>query len=204
VYTVGYFNNNGNVDFDPGPGTYTFKVSDLAGYVQKLSPTGNFVWAAKLGGEVKTRTFGRAIALNSANEVFNSFEFNGTIDVDPGAAKFTMKAIGTKDVLIHKMTQSITPPQRSADIIVSEFNSIKAIHAYPNPNNGSFYVDIPAISENAQMNIYTMSGQLILSKTFNGKNEQRLFINKEIRAAGLYLLQITGKNKTFKTKIAVQ
>ncbi|MBA2613816.1 MAG: hypothetical protein H0U95_17775 [Bacteroidetes bacterium] len=41
LYTVGSF--SGAVDFDPGPGTFT--LAGNGGYICKLDPNGNFIWA---------------------------------------------------------------------------------------------------------------------------------------------------------------
>jgi len=204
VYSTGYFNGNGNIDFDPGPGTYNIKTSAIAMYIQKLTGAGNFVWTRQIGGEAKTNTMGRGIAVNSSFEILTSFEFNGTIDVDPGSAKTPLKSSGNKDVVIHKMTQSIPPSQKASDLIVSEISPSKTIRAYPNPNKGSFYIDVPVVGNNAKLELYDMTGKLIMSKTFNGSNEQRMFIDEKSISAGVYLLKVSGKNKSLDTKISIE
>jgi hypothetical protein len=47
VYIAGSF--EGTVDFNPGSGTYNLTASDKDIFVQKLDPSGNFLWAAKYG-----------------------------------------------------------------------------------------------------------------------------------------------------------
>ncbi|MBL4755801.1 MAG: T9SS type A sorting domain-containing protein [Flavobacteriales bacterium] len=52
IYSAGRFKKT--VDFDPGPGVFNLTVigggNDVDMYVQKLDPSGNFVWAKQFGG----------------------------------------------------------------------------------------------------------------------------------------------------------
>lgn len=93
-----------NVDFDPGPGTYTM-TSNGGSYdifVLKLSSAGNFLWAKSIGGT--TSDDGRAIDVDAAGNCFFTGKFEGTaVDFDPGPGTFTMNSSGSQDSYITKL-----------------------------------------------------------------------------------------------------
>ena len=90
VYTAGYF--NGTADFDPGAGLYNLvSVSPSQDiFISKLDASGNFVWAAKTGGESDDYVCG--IAVDNAYNVLVSGGFQGTSDFDPGADVYNFTA----------------------------------------------------------------------------------------------------------------
>ena len=90
VYTAGYF--NGTADFDPGAGPYNLvSVSPSQDiFISKLDASGNFVWAAKTGGESDDYVCG--IAVDNAYNVLISGGFQGTSDFDPGADVYNFTA----------------------------------------------------------------------------------------------------------------
>jgi len=71
---------------------------------------------------------------------------------------------------------------------------------YPNPNNGNFTIDIENI-ENATIEIYNLSGQLIL-KEIVFKNVTQIDL-KEYQK-GLYIVKIISDNKVAIKKIVYQ
>lgn len=91
VYLLGYY--RGNVDFDPGPGSYTLNASPTNMilswhcFILKLDSSGNFLWVKEFAGNY----FGIALSLEiDANlNLFILGNFNGTIDLDPGLANFS-------------------------------------------------------------------------------------------------------------------
>jgi hypothetical protein len=78
---------------------------------------------------------------------------------------------------------------------------------YPNPNNGTFVVDIPAggTTEVYTLEIHNALGQLVYTDkiTTNGNNEQRAVVFKD-RAKGLYTLTLTVAGKKEIYKIVVE
>ncbi|MFZ4797077.1 MAG: T9SS type A sorting domain-containing protein [Bacteroidia bacterium] len=81
IYTVGSF--SGTVDFDPGVGTFNLNSSgDFDIYISKLSPSGSFIWAKKIGGS--GRDGGSAIKVDSIGSIFITGDFENTVDFDPG------------------------------------------------------------------------------------------------------------------------
>lgn len=63
-------------------------------------------------------------------------------------------------------------------------------NVFPNPNNGSFNVIIPQNSKKSKIEIYSIVGQLILSKQLNAGNT---FINLE-KERGIFMYLIIDEN----------
>lgn len=87
---VGSFFGTG--DFDPGPGEHLLTAHSMGSddvFVQKLGPTGEFLWAVGLGGTDADLAYGVSVAEDGRIDVTGFF--SGTADFDPDAsAAFTM------------------------------------------------------------------------------------------------------------------
>lgn len=83
VYTAGFF--QGTFDFNPDA-TATFSIATNGGkdaYISKLSASGNFVWAKRIGNsDYNVIT---AIAVDTAANVYTKGYYYGLVDMDPGA-----------------------------------------------------------------------------------------------------------------------
>lgn len=92
IYTVGNF--AGTCDFDPGSGNYSLQSNSLRdGYIAKLDPEGNFVWAKRIGNTTKDYyqfADSRGIDIDSDNNVYTTGNFTGTFDFDPGLNTHTI------------------------------------------------------------------------------------------------------------------
>ena len=100
VYSTGYF--AGTVDFDPGPGTANLSSSDSGIYILKLDTDGNFVWAKSVSAS--GGNYGRAIAVDNAQNVYVTGEFRFTVDFDPGPGVSNLVQTGSgSDVFILKL-----------------------------------------------------------------------------------------------------
>ncbi|TAE50179.1 MAG: T9SS C-terminal target domain-containing protein [Bacteroidetes bacterium] len=105
VYTTGGF--RGSADFDPGAGTFLLTGvgtgSDI--FVQKLDASGNFLWARSFGGT--SFDSGTALAVDASGNVCTTGNFQGTVDLDPGAGTSTHTASGTfGNLFVQKMDAS--------------------------------------------------------------------------------------------------
>ncbi|MFK7969663.1 MAG: SBBP repeat-containing protein [Bacteroidia bacterium] len=99
VYSTGYF--SGTVDFDPGMATFNLTAQgeeDI--FVQKQDPLGNLIWAKSMGGNLED--MGRAIAVDTLENVYIRGYFNGTVDFDPGTGTQNITASST-DMFIEKL-----------------------------------------------------------------------------------------------------
>ena len=99
VYTTGRF--YGTVDFDPGPGTNNLTAQGGADvFVQKLDPSGNFLWAKSFGGTSNDQ--GYSITVDASGNVYTTGQFEGTVDFDPGAGTNNLSSQGGEDAFIQK------------------------------------------------------------------------------------------------------
>ncbi|NBY40315.1 MAG: T9SS C-terminal target domain-containing protein [Flavobacteriia bacterium] len=94
VLTCGFF--QGTVDFDPGVNTSNLTAFGFSGiyndiFVQKLDPSGNFLWAKQFGG---ANTSGSAWSLvtDPFGSVYLTGNFNGVMDFDPSNGVYNLNA----------------------------------------------------------------------------------------------------------------
>ncbi len=103
VYTIGDFRIT--ADFDPGAGTFNLTsagANDV--FISKVDPSGNFVWAKRIGGADNDE--GLSIALDASGNVFATGVFRVTTDFDPGAGVFDLTSAGEADIFILKLDAS--------------------------------------------------------------------------------------------------
>jgi len=154
LFLTGSFTGT-NVDFNPGAGTANLKSSVRAMYILSLDAAGNFNWVKQIGGEGKSTTIGRWIALSAGGDVYSSIEFTGSIDADPGPAKVTIKALGT-DLCIHKLSSS----SGFAPLITEQIETIRPA-IFPNPSKGQFSISLPGLEKQVLVSVNDMNGRLI-------------------------------------------
>ncbi|MNJ90972.1 Beta-propeller repeat protein [compost metagenome] len=100
AYVTGYF--EGTVDFNPGAGIFNLVSAGATDiFMLKLDPSGNFVWAKRIGGAISELSF--AIAADASGNTYITGTFNGTIDFDPGAGTSNLTAVSQSDVFITKL-----------------------------------------------------------------------------------------------------
>jgi hypothetical protein len=96
VYTTGSF--AGIADFDPGVGTFNItSAGSQSVYVNKLDPSGNFVWAKSMGGAGSGANQGNGIALDALSNIFLTGYFSSTIDIDPNSGVYNLTSLGSQD-----------------------------------------------------------------------------------------------------------
>ncbi len=105
VHTTGYF--YGTADFDPGSGVRELTsngnvVNDV--FVSKLSSSGAYLWARRLGGSGSDS--GNSIAVDALGNVYTAGAFKGTADFDPGAGVNNLASAGGDDVFVSKLDSS--------------------------------------------------------------------------------------------------
>lgn len=100
VYTTGWF--EGNVDFDPGPGTAI--LSALGGnqsmFVTKMTASGSLVWARCTQGGTSV---GNSIDVDANGNVYTTGLYGPTVDFDPGAGVFNLTSAGGWSTFISKL-----------------------------------------------------------------------------------------------------
>lgn len=103
VYFTGVFSDT--ADFDPGVGV-TALTSAGSGdvFVSKIDENGDLVWSNQLGGV--NEDIGRAIAVDTAGNVFVTGEFQDTADFDPSASTFNLASNGSADIFTWKLNSN--------------------------------------------------------------------------------------------------
>lgn len=102
VFTTGSFIKT--VDFDPGAGTYTLACNggfDQDIFISKLDASGNFGWAASIGGGTYDNGF--AIACDVLGDVYTTGIFANITDFDASAtSSYTLDGGSGHDVFVTK------------------------------------------------------------------------------------------------------
>ncbi|MBK7763954.1 MAG: SBBP repeat-containing protein [Bacteroidetes bacterium] len=132
VFATGSF--QGTVDFDPGPSVFNLiSTGDKDIFITKLDPSGNFIWAKKMGGS--STDIGQSIQVDQSGNILVTGVFMLTADFDPGSAVFNLVASNNADVFILKLDA------------LGNFVWAKKI-------GGSQYDDAKSICTDLSMNIY--------------------------------------------------
>ncbi|HYD22067.1 MAG TPA: T9SS type A sorting domain-containing protein [Flavipsychrobacter sp.] len=105
VYVVGAFQDS--VDLDPGlpdVKVYGSGLSDI--YVQKLDPSGNFVWAFSIGSSTLDQP--HDIHVEPSGDFYICGQMSGTVDFDPGVGTVLLTSAGSNDIFFAKYSTSGT------------------------------------------------------------------------------------------------
>lgn len=192
VYTTGHFNST--ADFDPGPGVFNLTPGGNQDvFVSKLDVLGNFAWAVRMGSSSDDR--GHSITVNSSGNILTTGYFNSTVDFDVGPAVFNLTSAGGNDVFIQAINQSPTNVE-SALLDNNLFN------VFPNPNNGTFKIQIDNDSKNSELILINSIGQKVYEqKIIQGQNN----IITHNLSSGLYnFIILRDKGQIGKGKLTVE
>jgi hypothetical protein len=163
-------NYRGQVDFDPGPGTYSLTTQGDTGiFVSKLDPSGNMIWTQLMKGVGFVES--NALSVDLSGEVYISGRFFFTIDFDPGASAYNLSSNGNCDVFICKLSSSGnfiwarsfggTNADEIADITTDKFNSVYVCGDYLSsvidfdPGPGTFTVSTGAMQESYILKLFS-------------------------------------------------
>lgn len=103
IYITGYF--PGNVDFDPGLGTYNLASAGSADiFIEKLDNNGNFLWCKQMGGTGFDE--GVSLTIDNNGNIYTSGYFKNTVDFDPGLGVYNLTASGLADMFIQKLDKN--------------------------------------------------------------------------------------------------
>ncbi|MGB3946817.1 MAG: SBBP repeat-containing protein [Bacteroidia bacterium] len=103
VYSTGYFRDI--ADFDPSIGVSNLtSIGNQDIYVAKFDNAGTFIWAKSVGSTNADRS--TTIAVDTAQNVYISGYYGGTIDFDPDGGTYTLNNGGNDDAFVAKLDNS--------------------------------------------------------------------------------------------------
>jgi hypothetical protein len=182
VYTTGQF--MGIKDFDPGPATFTLAAGGSTdSYICKLDAFGSLVWVKQFKGSNEVQS--RSIVVDASGNVFTNGFFDGTADFDPSSATYTLSALGSYDVFLHKLS----PPPST--VALPESNFLDLARVYPNPMNGKLVVELHKERNDLTFVIRNSIGQVVTAEFFSEGSQKVIQVND---AAGFYTLEISDQN----------
>src|SRR6218665_96254 len=92
------------VDFDPGPGVFNLNASlNYDGFILKLDASGNFLWAAEIGGP--DNDWAMSVHTDASGNVLISGTFLFAVDFDPGPGTYNLTGL-LRDVFVWKLSSS--------------------------------------------------------------------------------------------------
>lgn len=107
IYAGGYF--LAGADFDPGAAiTYSASTGGVDGFVQKLDPSGNLLWAKTLGGTGDDYLMD--LRISNTSDIVGTGYFSATCNVDPGNTAHNLVSAGKRDAFIFKWSQCASTP----------------------------------------------------------------------------------------------
>lgn len=109
IYLGGYLQGTADFDMDAGVHNLTAaSTSTPAGFIAKYDASGALSWANQIGGSTSGGTFDvvNALALDPSGNVYVTGSFDGTEDLDPGAATLMMTAGGAFQAFVMKLTNA--------------------------------------------------------------------------------------------------
>ena len=189
IYTGGVF-DSGNADFDPGPATFNLSSgSGGSSFVQKLDPSGNFIWAVNFSdGE----NICKAIAVDISQNVYATGYFVHTMELDPPFGLIDITSNGGNDMYVVKLTANNTIGTKE------NFKNLNVL-VYPNPTKDKITISSQENIDEIELRLTSITGvELINENNFNLKNETLDITNL---ASGVYFLQITSTKQNSVVKI---
>ncbi len=181
VYTCGLF--QGNVDFDPGPGTYFLNAVNVQNgdvFINKLDANGNFVWAYDFAGVAMA--WDHTIAVDSMLNIYTTGRFGTAVDFDLGAGVYNLTPSSSgNSAFVHKMSQPITSVETQV---------YASLGMYPNPAASQLSLSNLKPTLPYSISVTDVLGNAVIYKT--AKGTERTTVNVAALAAGVYFVVVEG------------
>ena len=174
IYVTGTFDDT--IDFDPGMDEYVLIANDLIhhSFTQKLTPNGELVWAAQIGGYG-----GYAVSAFKENAVYTAGLYAGIADFDHTEAEFTMDGGSHTATFLHKIGDydytSLTNIEQRETLL------------YPNPSCGTFQLKFQNNQNVECLSILDHSGRIV--GHFNNPELSQSYSVEEY-ANGIYFVHV--------------
>ncbi len=121
-----------------------------------------------------TLTFGAGVDMG----IVNTYNLNTPYD-ESKVLSNGYKGSNTRDGLISEEVLSVT-----------QYSNAKKLTISPNPSNGVMSIVVPANIKNAQLNVYSIDGRIILNKTIDTASNQTLNYNLKQLTNGVYFVTV--------------
>ena len=183
---------NGELDFDMGIGEQIFDEANLALFVLKLDPAGEFSDVQLFGNE--SFNYGTSITHDQLNNIYISGGFSDVIDFNSGPEEFELTSNGETDNFIFKLGQYVLGNP-------SEQQNIQLL-AYPNPSLGSVHIELDNTYKDITLIIQNNLGEQVYTERFS--EVKNIGVDLPL-AAGVYYISLkNGDHLLFGTKLIKQ
>jgi hypothetical protein len=148
---------------------------------------------------------------NNQNLVLNAGAGFASYTWTPSGNTQTITATGANTVNTYTVTVVDNNGCSNTDAITVTFSTCAGdkeeemnnyISLYPNPNNGTFFVDVISQSNIVEFNLVDLTGKVIYSEIVNSGNITRKQLDLQAQPAGIYLLVIKSDNMTKTLRIS--
>lgn len=176
--------------------TYNFSNSQV---VNEL-PAGDYNFCISIDGETYTQCYD--VTIEEGIQLEASAKISGnkvTVEIEQGTAPFTVLVNGEELFTTSKSTFEVDILQgdllalKSAveceGMFAKKIDLFNEIIAYPNPTNGSFFIDLPIIEKEIIIELYNMQSQLVSSKLYTVK-AGKVQLNIENESTGIYIAKV--------------
>ncbi|SHI73641.1 zinc-dependent metalloprotease [Flavobacterium haoranii] len=87
---------------------------------------------------------------------------------------------------------------------VNSFSSLEDLVLYPNPNNGTFNIQMNLLEENTSIKVFDIRGRLMADRKVNATGLVNEVVNLQSAQSGIYLVTIENGSKKVTKKIVVE
>lgn len=87
---------------------------------------------------------------------------------------------------------------------ISSTNTLEGLNIYPNPSNGSFFIDFNTKAENVRFRLTDVSGKVVMNEVFGNMTGGRKLVNTDGLSAGIYLAEVTSAQGVAVQKISIR
>ena len=83
-------------------------------------------------------------------------------------------------------------------------NNVNEFKVYPNPNNGTFSIDIPESNFNSTIIVYDFFGKVVARMQVFNANQQSIGMDLGKLVSGTYLVRVVTGNNVYRNMITIQ
>ncbi len=193
VYITGGFKDT--LDMDPTNNQYLILGNGLRMFLAKYSGNGALAWAFTntSTGPGQGADYGIDMYLYH-DTIYLTGWFADTVDFDPGPASYKLvSTYGHTPYLAKYYCGYPTSVKSSQDM---------PLKVYPNPANGSVFLELPRGVGHAQVEIYNQFGQLVLTRTVSQGSRSQIDLSGI--NSGLYVVRWDDGQSINSTKLIVR